>query len=96
MDEKLIRRLQIKKAFINLKKEYSTIFGYKVKNPEEFGVAKLNDKQEIIDIVEKPKNPPSNLAIGGIYLYDERFWQFLDDCVEQNIEDLSITFRILL
>ena len=60
-------------------------------NPHSFGVAKLNDRQEIIDIVEKPKNPPSNLAIGGIYLYDERFWQFLDDCVEQNIEDLSIT-----
>ncbi len=60
-------------------------------SPEAFGVAKLNKNGELIDIVEKPTNPPSNLAIGGIYLFDERFWQFLDDCLEQGIEDLSIT-----
>jgi len=60
-------------------------------SPQAFGVAKLNDKQELIDIVEKPEKPPSNLAIGGIYLFDERFWQYLDDCLEQGIKDLSIT-----
>ena len=60
-------------------------------SPQAFGVAKLNDKQELIDIVEKPKNPPSNLAIGGIYLFDERFWQFLDECIGKGIEDLSIS-----
>ena len=31
------------------------------------------------------------MAIGGIYLFDERFWQYLDDCLEQGITDLSIT-----
>ncbi|MFL2985519.1 MAG: sugar phosphate nucleotidyltransferase [Candidatus Poseidoniaceae archaeon] len=60
-------------------------------SPEAFGVAKLNDSGEIIDIIEKPKNPPSNLAIGGIYLFDERFWQFLDMCLSQNKNSLSIS-----
>tara|TARA_B110000003_G_C16633894_1_gene527692 strand:+ start:1762 stop:2511 length:750 start_codon:yes stop_codon:yes gene_type:complete len=60
-------------------------------SPEAFGVAKLNDSGEIIDIIEKPKNPPSNLAIGGIYLFDERFWQFLDMCLSENKKSLSIS-----
>ena len=60
-------------------------------NPHSFGVAKLNDKQEIIDIVEKPKNPPSNLAIGGIYLYDETFWSRLDSVVEDKGSGFSIS-----
>ena len=38
-------------------------------NPEAFGVAVLDDNNQVIDIVEKPTNPPSNLAIGGIYLF---------------------------
>lgn len=59
--------------------------------PQAFGVAKLNDEGEIVDIVEKPDNPPSNLAIGGIYMFDERFWKFLDFCVSKNNEVLSIT-----
>ena len=42
-------------------------------HPEAFGVAVLDDIGNIIDVVEKPENPPSNLAIGGIYLFDETF-----------------------
>ena len=63
----------------------------KEENPQAFGVAELNDDGEIINIIEKPEQPPSNLAIGGIYLYDERFWDFLDICVGENSQHLSIT-----
>ena len=48
-------------------------------NPQAFGVAKFNESGQIVDIIEKPKLPPSNIAIGGIYLYDEKFyrmWEF--------------------
>lgn len=63
----------------------------KENHPQAFGVAKLDDNGDIIDIVEKPENPPSNLAIGGIYIFDERFWEFLDLCLKGEEEVLSIT-----
>lgn len=46
----------------------ATIFGYKVQNPSEFGVANVKDNQ-VISIEEKPLNPKSNVAIPGIYFY---------------------------
>ena len=60
-------------------------------HPESFGVGVLNAEHEIVDIVEKPANPPSNLAIGGIYLYDERFWSFLEEAKEKNGSNFSIS-----
>ena len=60
-------------------------------HPEAFGVAVLDEQNNVIDIVEKPENPPSNLAIGGIYLFDENFWTYLDSAQEQQGDDLSIS-----
>lgn len=40
-----------------------------VSNPEEFGIAQLNEKNEIVKLVEKPKEPPSNFAVIGIYMF---------------------------
>lgn len=40
-----------------------------VDNPQEFGIAEVNDKGEILKIVEKPKNPKSNLAVIGVYFF---------------------------
>tara|TARA_B100001113_G_scaffold35361_1_gene25180 strand:- start:3583 stop:4281 length:699 start_codon:yes stop_codon:yes gene_type:complete len=59
-----------------------------VENPSEFGIAVL-DEGIVVDVVEKPKNPPSNLAIGGIYIFDERFWKRLDSV--QNLPNFSIS-----
>jgi len=60
-------------------------------NPQAFGVAVLDDDGNIIDVVEKPENPPSNLAIGGIYLFDETFWNKLDHAVEEKGDSFSIS-----
>ena len=60
-------------------------------HPEAFGVAVLDEQGDIRDIVEKPTNPPSNLAIGGIYMFDERFWDYLDDAVEGSDGSFSIS-----
>ncbi|MBT3452045.1 MAG: sugar nucleotidyltransferase [Euryarchaeota archaeon] len=60
-------------------------------NPQAFGVAVLGQNGEVVDIVEKPENPPSDLAIGGIYMFDEAFWSFLDLGVEEKGENFSIT-----
>jgi glucose-1-phosphate thymidylyltransferase len=42
---------------------------YKVDDPQRFGCPEFNDFGEIINIVEKPKNPPSNFAVVGVYFY---------------------------
>ena len=62
-----------------------------VENPESFGVCQLDNNGNIIDIEEKPINPSSNLAIGGIYLFDELFWKYLDEESEKLGEDFSIS-----
>mgnify|MGYP006236916919 CR=1 FL=1 len=59
--------------------------------PQAFGVAVFNEEGAICDIVEKPDNPPSNLAIGGIYMFDEHFWDHLDIAVKQKGEAFSIS-----
>jgi glucose-1-phosphate thymidylyltransferase len=46
----------------------ATVFAYAVKNPEQFGVIKLENNKPI-NIEEKPKNPKSNLAVTGLYFY---------------------------
>ena len=64
------------------------------KNPEAFGVAVLDDSGQVIDIVEKPENPPSNLAIGGIYMFDEdSFGPLLDALAWKRTERFFLDHR---
>ena len=48
----------------------ATLFGYTVKDPERYGVAVFDDDKKLIAVEEKPAEPKSNLAITGLYLYD--------------------------
>ena len=52
------------------------VFLHQVKNPSRYGVAKINKKNKIINIAEKPKNSSSNLAITGLYFFDNRVIEF--------------------
>ena len=47
------------------------IFGYPVSDPERYGVVSLDHAGRVREIVEKPSSPPSNLAVPGLYLYDD-------------------------
>ena len=51
------------------KPEDATIFGYPVENPHRFGVASVNDGK-VVSIVEKPKFTESNIAVTGLYFFD--------------------------
>lgn len=48
----------------------ATIFGYVVKNPDQYGVVDLDPTGRAISIEEKPKKPKSNVAVTGLYFYD--------------------------
>ena len=47
-----------------------------VKNPSLYGVATINNKKKIIDLVEKPKTTKSNLAVTGLYFFDNKVINF--------------------
>ena len=53
----------------------SQIFSYQVSNPEDYGVIEIDSKGDISSLVEKPISPASNLAIPGIYFFDESVYQ---------------------
>ncbi|HEY2952531.1 MAG TPA: glucose-1-phosphate thymidylyltransferase RfbA [Verrucomicrobiae bacterium] len=48
----------------------ATVFGYHVNDPERYGVVEFDAKGRAISIQEKPKQPRSNYAVPGLYLYD--------------------------
>jgi glucose-1-phosphate thymidylyltransferase len=50
----------------------ATVFGYYVQDPERYGVVQFDAQGKVIDLLEKPKSPPSNYAVTGIYFYDGR------------------------
>ena len=47
-----------------------------VDDPERFGVARV-EGDAVVEIIEKPQNPPSNLAVTGIYFYDNRVFEIV-------------------
>ena len=59
----------INSAKKDLSNGYSSIFGVSVQNPESFGVIEFDDKNNIIDITEKPDFAKSNIIVSGLYFY---------------------------
>jgi glucose-1-phosphate thymidylyltransferase len=50
----------------------ATVFGYYVQDPERYGVVQFDTEGRVVDLLEKPKSPPSNYAVTGVYFYDGR------------------------
>ena len=57
------------------KNKGATIFACTVKDPKSFGVIELDKDRNIVSIEEKPQNPKSNLAIPGLYFYDNTVFE---------------------
>jgi glucose-1-phosphate thymidylyltransferase len=61
-----------------------------VHDPERFGVAELQGER-VLNIVEKPKQPKSNLAVIGIYMYDARVFEIIKTLKPSDRGELEIT-----
>ncbi len=57
------------KAVDNAKNNQATVFGYRVSDPERYGVAEFDASGNVISIEEKPSQPKSNYAVTGLYFY---------------------------
>ena len=71
--------------------QYATVFGYRVKDPERFGVVEFDDKQNAISIEEKPDNPKSDFAITGLYIFDNQAVKFAKEINFSKRGELEIT-----
>jgi len=73
------------------RKKGATIFGYWVKDPENYGVAEFNSKGNVVKLAEKPKKPKSNYAITGLYFYDNQVLDIAAKLKPSSRGELEIT-----
>ena len=69
----------------------ATIIGYRVSNPQDYGVVEYNNDFEVTNIVEKPDNPKSDVAVTGLYFYDSSAPERAKKLTPSNRNELEIT-----
>jgi len=82
LTKKLIQNTKLKKG--------AKVVLYKVQKPEAFGVAKINSKNRIIDIKEKPKKFISDFAITGLYFFDKNVSRYAKTLKPSKRNELEI------
>ncbi len=67
------------------------LFGFRVNDPSRYGVVNFDDSGEICNIEEKPRVPKSNIAVTGLYFYDEKVSAFAKTLIPSARGELEIT-----
>lgn len=69
----------------------ATVFGYRVHDPERYGVAAFNEAGQVMDLEEKPAKPKSNYAVTGLYFYDNQVVEMAKSLQPSPRGELEIT-----
>ncbi len=69
----------------------AVIFGYRVRDPERYGVVEFDDQRRVIGLEEKPAAPKSPYAVPGLYFYDERVVELVRTLEPSARGELEIT-----
>jgi len=76
---------------VNIKKGGATIFCNEVRHPERYGVLSVDNSGNPVSISEKPSKPQTNLAVTGLYFYDEKVVDFAKSLTPSKRGELEIT-----